>query len=245
VIYGVFAALVLTAGLLFALTVVFPQSNPAAQVGAGAPTVAPAPPGMTAAAAALATLETLPVLPARPEVAGYQRGCGTGQACSFGPAWTDDTEAPGGHNGCGSRDDVLGRQLTHVGYRAGSSCVVVSGVLADPYSGQTVVFSKAQASDVQVDHIVPIALAWDLGAWAWTQDRRNAFANDVDAVLVATTRRANEAKSDSGPAAWMPGNLAYRCSYDVMFIAVLAKYDLPVVQADKDAMAPVLAGCGA
>ena len=49
-------------------------------------------------------LDTVTVVPERPDVAGYQRGgCGEGEACSCGPAWTDDSAAPNGHNGCGTR----------------------------------------------------------------------------------------------------------------------------------------------
>ena len=74
----------------------------------------PATPATGNAAAALHTLDQLRVLPARPHRPGYQRGCAPGQACSFGPAWTDDTAAPGGHNGCDTRDDVLRAQLADV-----------------------------------------------------------------------------------------------------------------------------------
>src|SRR3546814_6346271 len=94
----------------------------------------------------------------RPSIPGYDRDCGTGHACSFGPAWTDDTTAPLGHNGCDQRNDILKASMTDVDLRPGTSgCVVESGTLADPYTGATIQFTKAKAYLVQIDHMFPLA----------------------------------------------------------------------------------------
>jgi hypothetical protein len=204
------------------------------------PTVPSKPPTAAGTAAALRQLDTLHVIPARPPRPGYQRGCGRGQACSFGPAWTDNTRAPGGHNGCDTRNDILRGQLTDVTYLPGSRCVVVAGVLHDPYTGHTIHFAKAHASAVQIDHLVPLALAWDLGANAWPQAQREAFANDEQLVLLAVSGAANDAKGDSGPGEWMPPNRSYRATYAERFIAVLAHYRLAVTAADKTALTNAL-----
>jgi hypothetical protein len=192
------------------------------------------------AAEALRQLDSLRVIPARSHRPGYQRGCARGQACSFGPAWTDNTSAPGGHNGCDTRNDILRTQLTHVAYRPGSRCVVVAGVLHDPYTGRTIHFAKAHASLVQIDHIVPLALAWDLGADTWPRPEREAFANDEQLVLLAVSGTANDAKGDSGPGEWMPPDGTYRATYADRFIAVLAHYRLPVTAPDKTALTNAL-----
>ena len=197
-----------------------------------------------AAGSALRQLEALPVLPIRPHHAGYQRDCGRGRACSFGPAWTDNTTAPGGHNGCDSRNDVLRAQLVDVAYRTGSRCVVVAGTLHDPYTGSSIPFTRQHASAVQIDHLVPLALAWDLGAYAWPQARRAAYANDEHLVLLAVDDAANEAKGDGGPSTWMPPNPAYRATYAERFVAVLAGYHLPLIAADKTVLAKVLKSAG-
>ena len=76
-------------------------------------------------------------------------------------------------------------------------------------------------------HIVPLALAWDLGARDWTDDMRLRFANDP-ANLLAVDGPANQDKGDHEPAAWMPPNTAFRCQYAMQFIAVLRGYGLPV-----------------
>src|SRR5664280_3577045 len=62
---------------------------------------------------ALSSLETVTVR-ARTKVAGYDRSCSLGHGCVFGPAWSDDTTAAGGHNGCDTRNDVLAGQLQDV-----------------------------------------------------------------------------------------------------------------------------------
>jgi hypothetical protein len=196
----------------------------------------------SSSAAALRQLDTLPVIPARPRRPGYQRGCGHGQACSFGPAWTDNTTAPGGHNGCDTRNDILRTQLRDVVYRPGSRCVVTSGTLHDPYTRHTIAFTKAHATAVQIDHLVPLAYAWDLGADTWPHSKRDAYANDERTVLLAVDGPANEAKGDSGPAGWMPPATAYRATYAARYIAVLAAYHLPVTAADKTALTSALKG---
>jgi hypothetical protein len=196
------------------------------------------PPGGTAAA--LRQLDGLRVIPARTHRPGYQRGCGPGQTCSFGPAWTDNTSAPGGRNGCDTRNDVLAAQLADVAHRAGSRCVVVAGVLHDPYTGRSIHFTKTHAAAVQIDHLVPLALAWDLGANTWPRSEREAYANDEHLVLLAVSGTANDAKGDSGPGEWMPPNRGYRATYAERFIAVLAHYRLAVTAADKTALTHAL-----
>ncbi len=80
---------------------------------------------------------------------------------------------------------------------------------------------------VQIDHIVPLALAWDLGARFWSDDMRLRFANDP-ANLIAVAGEANQDKGDHEPATWMPPNTAFRCQYAIQFIAVLRGYALPI-----------------
>jgi hypothetical protein len=233
-------ALLAVAGALLALVALTrrPDTHPAA------PTPQPpAGPVPAAAASAARTLGALTVLPHRPHVGGYQRGCAPGQACSFGPAWTDDTTAPGGHNGCDTRNDVLAAQLADIVHRTGSRCVIVAGELHDPYTGQTIRFTKQHATAVQIDHLVPLALAWDLGAGHWTQARREAYANDEQLVLLAVSGPANEAKGDSGPGEWMPPNRTDWCTYADRYITVLAHYQLPVTTADKTALTYALTTC--
>ena len=93
----------------------------------------------------------------RPHPGGYQRGCSGKELCVFGPAWTDDQDAAAGHDGCDTRNNVLALDLRSVAFRDGTrGCVVLSGVLADPYSGEVLPFDRADAKAVQIDHVVSV-----------------------------------------------------------------------------------------
>lgn len=195
-------------------------------------------PTSTATGSAItAELAKVKVVAQRPDVPGYRRA-------AFGQTWTDNHTGTGGHNHCGTRDDVLKAQLTKVEFRDAKQCVVVAGVLADPYTGRTIVFRKAQATAVQIDHRYPLSLAWDMGAAKWPQERRTDFANDESANLLAVDGKANESKGDSGPGEWLPINKAYRCTYVLRYLQVAAKYGLPVTKADAAAARTIAPTCG-
>jgi hypothetical protein len=160
---------------------------------------------------------------------------------SFGPAWTDDNNSLYGHNSCSTRDDILRRDLSRETFRPRFPCVVVSGTLHDPYTGKTILFTKANASAVQIDHIVSLAYAHSEGAWAWTYQRRIDFANDP-LNLLAVDGPTNQAKGDSGPAVWQP-RFAARCLVAVRTVQVVVRYRLPVARSDKAALDDMLRTC--
>jgi hypothetical protein len=164
------------------------------------------------------------VLPARDRRYDYRRA-------AFGDAWDDDNDAPLGHNGCDTRDDILNRDLVDKTYVSIKRCpnAVATGTLHDPYTNTTIAFQRGAkvGEAVQIDHIVPLAYAWDMGAYNWTFPERLRFANDP-ANLLAVEGQANQDKGDSPPAQWMPPNTAFACQYAMQFIAVLRGYGLPV-----------------
>ncbi|MFF2721438.1 DUF1524 domain-containing protein [Streptomyces sp. NPDC058011] len=57
------------------------------------------------------------------------------------------------------------------------------------------------AKGLDIDHVVPLAEAWNSGAHAWTPKRREAYANDLAAErsLVAVTAKTNRSKADREP----------------------------------------------
>lgn len=177
------------------------------------------------------------------EVATKGRGPKTGYTRDeFGYAWMDS--APGGipfaHNGCDSRNDLLKRDGENLRFRAGSDCVVTSLTLHDPYTGKTMEWTKSHATTVQIDHVMPLSYDWQMGASHWNEGKRQAIANDP-LNLVPVDGPTNGAKSDSGPATWLPPNKQIRCAYVVRFAQVSLKYELPVTAADKQMM---LKQCG-
>lgn len=168
---------------------------------------------------------------------------------AFGEAWTDDNDAPGGHNGCDTRDDILDRDLVDKTYVSISRCpdAVATGTLHDPYTNATIALVRGNQTGaaVQIDHIVPLAYAWDQGARDWSDEMRTRFANDP-ANLIAVQGQANQDKGDKEPASWMPPNAAFHCQYAMQFIAVMRGYGLtldePSVPVLRDAAATCPSG---
>ncbi|GLY76655.1 HNH endonuclease family protein [Actinoallomurus iriomotensis] len=165
---------------------------------------------------------------AKPDsMSGYSRD-------EFGPAWKDVD-----HNGCDTRNDILARDLDAVKKR--NKCVVIAGTLDDPYTGKQITFAKAHATEVQIDHIFPLALAWRMGADHWTEEKRAELANDRDNLL-AVWGRPNAQKSDKGPAEWQPQK-SFQCTYAEKFVAVADEYHLAVTQADHGELGDMLDTC--
>lgn len=186
-------------------------------------------------------LAGIAVVPARKHNRSYHRS-------AFGDAWDDENDAPGGHNGCDTRDDILNRDLVDTTQVRTKRCpnAVATGTLHDPYTNATVEFRRGAhtGESVQIDHIVPLALAWDMGASSWPFPKRLRFANDP-ANLLAVQGQANQDKGDAQPALWMPPNHAFWCQYSMQFIAVLRGYELPVDARSAEVLRNAAATCPA
>jgi hypothetical protein len=184
-------------------------------------------------------LNGIAVVPVRIRGFDYRRD-------AFGDSWTDETTAPGGHNGCDTRNDILDRDLDDKTFVSIKRCpnAVAIGTLHDPYTNAVVAFTRGEntGAAVQIDHLVPLALAWDLGARHWTEEMRVRFANDP-ANLIAVSGGANQDKGDQEPARWMPPNTAFHCQYAIQFIEVLRGYALPVDMASATVLRNAAATC--
>ncbi|PJN29102.1 HNH endonuclease family protein [Kitasatospora sp. CB02891] len=139
---------------------------------------------------------------------------------------------------CNTRETVLKRDGSNVVTDA--SCAATSGSWVSAYDGVTI----TSASGLDIDHIVPLAEAWDSGASAWTTAQRQAFANDVTRPqLLAVSASTNRSKGDKDPAEWLPPVTGYRCTYVRAWVQVKYYYSLSVDAAEKAALTNVLAGC--
>ncbi|WP_439029379.1 HNH endonuclease family protein [Gordonia terrae] len=190
------------------------------------------------ASQALASLASVPISASRTDREDYDRS-------AFGSAWSDAVTVAGGRNGCDTRNDVLARDLRDVRTGPVSSCprAVLAGELQSPYTGDFVAFRRDRsATAVQIDHIVPLSYAWDMGAWSWPPARRLDFAND-SANLVAVDGHSNQDKSDSEPARWMPPAREFWCQYATQFVTVTATYGLPIDAPSRHVLSEALR-CG-
>ncbi|MEB3069090.1 HNH endonuclease family protein [[Mycobacterium] vasticus] len=195
--------------------------------------------GMPTVAAGTDVLAGITVVPVRTHRFDYRRSV-------FGDAWDDDNDAPGGHNGCDTRDDILNRDLVDITHVWTKRCpeAVATGTLHDPYTNATVSFTRGAkiGEAVQIDHIVPLSYAWDMGASAWPYRQRLRFANDP-ANLLAVAGQGNQDKGDAGPGQWMPPNKSFACQYAVAYIAVVRGYGLRLDQPSAEELRRAAATC--
>ncbi|MFF2960987.1 HNH endonuclease family protein [Streptomyces sp. NPDC057963] len=159
-------------------------------------------------------------------------GSSSGYSRDKFPHWITQSGA------CNTREVVLKRDGTNV--TQDSSCAAVSGSWYSEYDGAT----WTAASDLDIDHMVPLAEAWRSGASSWTTAQRQAYANDLTRPqLIAVTDNVNQAKGDKDPAKWLPPRTAYRCTYARAWVHVKHYYDLTVDSAEKNALQSILNNC--
>lgn len=147
--------------------------------------------------------------PQRHRVLGYERE-------AFGPGWATV-------GACTTREAIL------VSYFNGQDCQA-SGEATDLYTGR-----QMFADDVEIDHVIPLSAAWDLGAHSWDLPARVRFANDP-INLVATAGPVNQEKSDALPAEWLPPDPGARCWYARRVARVAVAYDIALPEADIEVM---------
>jgi hypothetical protein len=186
----------------------------------------------TSVASGLSIIETQ-VTKGRAAKTGYTRA-------QFGQTWADVDR-----NGCDTRNDILKRDLTGEVFKEKTrKCVVLSGILIDPFSGETINFVRGNLSsmEVQIDHVVALSNAWQTGAFKLTLKERTAFANDP-LNLLAVKGRLNSQKGDGDAATWLPPLKSFRCDYVSRQIAVKLKYKLWFTASEKEAMIRILKSC--
>lgn len=181
------------------------------------------PPNIPSKATAQSELDSL-VVAAEGSMSGYSR--------SLFPHWITISGT------CDARETVLNRDGS--GVVTNSSCQATSGSWYSPYDGAT----WTAASDVDIDHVVPLAEAWRSDAIAWTNSTRQAFANDLTRPqLIAVTDNVNQAKGDQDPAAWKAPLTSYWCTYSRMWIGSNHAWNLTLQASEKNALQSMLNGC--
>lgn len=157
-------------------------------------------------------------------------GTMTGYSRDLFPHWSSQ----GG--GCDTRQVVLKRDAdSYVG-----SCPVTSGSWYSYYDGLTF----TNPSDLDIDHVVPLAEAWRSGASSWTTTTRQAFANDLEGPqLIAVSASSNRSKGDQDPSTWQPTRSGASCGYSKMWIHTKSRWSLSLQAAEKTALQTMLNTC--
>lgn len=143
-------------------------------------------------------------------------------------------------NQCDTRDEVLIAEAVKAPTQ-GEDCALTGGAWRSYYDGKTV----TDASTLDIDHMIALAEAWDSGAAQWTTERREAYANDLDAerTLVAVTARTNRSKGDQDPAEWLPPLVSARCTYLADWTATKLRWGLTADTKERTALRKLAADC--
>lgn len=208
-----------------------PPPPPPAAPPPTAPTTAPPPPPASVRrnGGGGALIAQLRVIDGAASPSGYSR--------DLFPTWLDLDG-----NGCDARDDTLiAESLVPAQVNYSDDCDVVSGRWLSIYDGLEV----TEPSDLDVDHLVPLAEAWRSGAHAWEAVRRTAFANDLAFPdhLIAVTASTNRSKSDSPPNEWRPPQQGTWCRYANAWVTVKVNWSLTITTPERDALGQMLDTC--
>ena len=159
----------------------------------------------------------------------------TGYNRDLFPHWIDADS-----DGCNTRYEVLIAEAT-TKPTVGSGCTLTGGRWYSYYNNTYYTLP----ADLDIDHMVPLAEAWDSGARTWTTAKRQAYANDLteSRALVAVKDSVNQSKGDKDPAEWMPTYSAVTCRYVQEWVAVKKRWGLSVDSAEKAALTSRAAGC--
>jgi hypothetical protein len=142
---------------------------------------------------------------------------------------------------CDTREEVLIAESRSRAQVDPYGCKVVAGDWFSAYDGLT--FSDP--SELDIDHVVALAEAWDSGASGWDASRRRAFANDLGhpEALAAVSASSNRSKSDLDPGQWKPTREAAWCQYARDWVSVKKAWDLSADQNEVDDLKVMLRTC--
>ncbi|MGV9277755.1 HNH endonuclease family protein [Streptomyces griseosporeus] len=172
--------------------------------------------------------EALAQLPVSEEDrSGYQRG-------AF-KHWVDADK-----DGCNTRAEVLKAEAV-VAPEQGPRCKLTGGEWYSPYDDRYI----EGPGGLDIDHLVPLAEAWDSGASQWSAEDRQAYANDLgdDRALIAVSAASNRSKADQDPTTWLPPAEGYRCQYVTDWVADKTRWGLSIDPSEQAALSDVLSSC--
>ncbi len=154
----------------------------------------------------------------------------TGDTCSKFRHWNGGDDAG---DGCTTRNEVLLAEAV-VAPSVAVGCKLAGGTWISYYDGQGV----TRAGALDIEHMMPLADAWDSGASTWAPTRREAYANDqgADVSLVAVTARTNRQKAEQEPADWMPPSLDAQCRYGGEWVAAKLRWQLTADEREPEAL---------
>ena len=139
------------------------------------------------------------------------------------------------------QESLIAESETSVTYTNDDRCRVASGSWAGPYTGE--VFTDPGSLDI--DHMVPLANAHRSGGWAWSEDKKREYANDLsyDGHLIAVKASANRSKGSKGPEGWKPPEYGYWCRYAIDWISIKNAWELTATESEAATLEQMLDTC--
>ncbi|MFF1715943.1 HNH endonuclease family protein [Streptomyces sp. NPDC058268] len=144
------------------------------------------------------------------------------------------------HDRCTTRSEVLIAESRTAPTIEGT-CTVTAGEWFSYYDGKTLTDPKG----LDIDHMVPLAEAWDSGASQWSAKHREAYANDLyaDRSLIAVTAKTNRSKADQDPAQWLPPAANAHCTYAADWVSTKLRWKLTADKAETETLNEIAANC--
>ena len=139
------------------------------------------------------------------------------------------------------QEALIAESETPVTYTNDDKCRVASGSWEGPFTGE----SFTDPGSLDIDHLVPLANAHRSGGWAWSEDKKREYANDLsyDGHLIAVKASANRAKGSKGPEDWKPPDHGYWCQYAIDWVTIKSAWELTATESEATALEEMLDTC--
>lgn len=134
---------------------------------------------------------------------------------AFGHGW-DDAD---GDCQDSRAEALIATSSTTVRFATDKRCRVVTGRWISPFTGRII----QNSNEIDIDHVVPLKWAWENGAKAWPEAKRERFANDL-IHLWPVELSLNRSKGAQPPSKWLPPS--GQCGYVSRFMRIVSQYGL-------------------
>jgi len=126
-------------------------------------------------------------------------------------------------------------------FRNLDNCLVAYGYWYDPYTDQI----YTDASNLDIDHFVPLKNAYISGAYLWDEQRKKEYSNytGYEYHLIPVFKSANREKSAYGPEVWLPENEDFHCGYINIWVEIKIYWNLTVNGKEYQKILEILESC--
>ena len=141
-----------------------------------------------------------------------------------------------------ARQEVLiAESLEPVTYETDRECRVEWGRWWAPYLEHHL----GNPGHIDVDHTVPLKNAHLSGAWAWSLEEKERYANFLEDPdhLVAISARHNRSKGARGPEEWAPPDNSLWCNYALDWTEIKHRWGLTMTPYEADIVMDMLGTC--